>query len=76
MITASWSTFEGRVLYGCSDVTVTEATAHAVAAMTLKSTPTRSSHSGTTLEETYVAGQEESGCVEVMFENLFYEPCE
>ena len=38
---------------------MTGATSHAVAT----ATPTCSSHCGTTLYETYVAGQEESGCV-------------
>ena len=46
---------------------MTEAIAHAVAAdyshSTLKGTPTGSSHSSTTLHDTYIAGQEESGCV-------------
>ena len=32
---------------------------------TLSSTLTRSSHSGAALYETYVAGQEESGCVKL-----------
>ena len=55
-----WSTFEGVI-------TVTWATLHAVAAeylqSTLKGTPTWSSHSSTALYETYVASQEDSGCV-------------
>ena len=51
----------------CCKCDKTRPTLHAVAAeyphSTLKCTPTRSSHRGTTLYETYTAGQEELGCV-------------
>ena len=56
-----------RVLWGYSDTSVTEA-AYPVAAdpeyphSTLNSTAIFSSHIGTALYETHVAGQEESGC--------------
>ena len=56
-------------LWRYSVATMTEASAHAIAAEylqnILKGTPTiRShSHSGTALYETYITGQEESGCV-------------
>ena len=49
-----------------SVATVTGATIHTEAAVypqgTLNGTPICSSHSGTALYETYLAGQEESGC--------------
>ena len=55
------------VLWGYADVTVIEATAHAVAVeyshSTLNSTLTCSSYIGTLLYETQVASQEESDCV-------------
>ena len=58
--------FNLEYLYRYSDVTVTEATVHPVAAeyphSTLKGTPSCSSQSGTALYETHEAGQEESGC--------------
>ena len=54
-------------LWGYSDATVIGANAHAVAVeyphSSFNGTPTHSSHTGTVLYETYVAGQEESGCV-------------
>ena len=62
MTTACWRTFEGY-----SDTTMTGDTVHAVAAeyphSALEGTQTCSSHSGTELYDTYVASQEESGCV-------------
>ena len=50
--------------------TVTEATVHAIAAeyhhSTLIGTPVYRSHSSTALYESYIAAQEESGCVEIL----------
>ena len=58
--TASWSTVEGALR-------VRRSTVHALAAAypqsTLNGTPTCSILNGTVSYETYVAGQEESGCV-------------
>ena len=57
-----------RVLWAYAAATVTVPTMHAVGEeypqSTLKGTPTCSSHSGTTLYETYLSSQEEFGCVE------------
>ena len=59
-----------RVWWGCADATGTEATVHAVAAeylhSTFNSTPTCSSHSGTSLYDSHRAGLEESGCVVIV----------
>ena len=59
--------FKLKYLWGYAAATVTGATMHGVAAVypqsTLKGTPACSSHSGTVLYETYLASQEESGCV-------------
>ena len=55
---------------------VREATAHPVAAQyphcAINSTPTSSSHIGTTLYKTHVVGQEESGCLDNLIVNHEY----
>ena len=59
-----------RVLLGYLDATVIEATVHPVAVEyphnTPNGTPTCSSHVGTALYDTHVAGQKESGGVDIL----------
>ena len=73
MATVSWVTFEGTLQL----LHMTGVIANAVAAKypqnALKGTTiTCSSHSGTALHKTLIAGQEKSGCVDVLYSLTFY----